>query len=105
MTNEKLLDDIRTLGLEVKKVELENQLAQLKAEQAIDEGLETIVKKQNQILLHIKAELEFIKQHLFDQVLINGSIKNIFNMINGQTNPPIDEPQEITATFAFLELP
>lgn len=38
MTNEKLMDAVRTLKLEVQKIELENRLAQLKAEPIIDEG-------------------------------------------------------------------
>ena len=55
-------------------------------------SLETqIIKKQNQTLLHIGAELEFIKQHPFDLVLIDGSIENISNIIDGKTEPIIDE--------------
>jgi hypothetical protein len=36
-TNAKLIDEVRTLGLEVRKLELENRLTQLKAEQLIDD--------------------------------------------------------------------
>ena len=78
-----LIDEVNILRRELEKLELEKRIAELKAEPTIDEGLETIVKKQNQTLLHIKAELEAAKQfNPFDLVLISGSIENISNIVD-----------------------
>jgi hypothetical protein len=51
-----------------------------------------VIKKQNQTILTINAELEAAKQfNPFDLVLMAGSMENISNVINGQTEPFIDE--------------
>ena len=58
-------------------------------------ALEGIVKKQNQTILHVNAELEATKQYdPFDLVLIAGSMENISDIIKDHLNtsePVIDE--------------
>lgn len=55
------------------------------------EVMNDTISEQNQTLLHIKAEIEFIKQHPFDLVLIDGSIENISNVIKDHKKSFINE--------------
>jgi hypothetical protein len=122
-------NDVRVLELEVRELELNDRITQLKAEQLIDEGCVgccKVVDIDKEEIDRLKVELSTRKQdsevlkkvvdvaHRWsdERIASRPAMNQIAYIVkdyhDAQEEPPetsIDETQDITVTFAFLELP